>query len=125
MKKISLVALLCSLALIGLLPREEGRRHQASLPSFVAEAVSADNDFRYKGPGPLAGIGPGELAEGEKLLGELCSGCHSPRLVLKSKALAGEVDSLVTVMINKDRSELTERQRRLLVGYLKSRFPRN
>ncbi len=125
MKKISLFALLCCLALIGLLPKEGGRIRQASLPNFVAEAVSADSDFVYKAPGSLAGIGPEELAAGEKLLGELCSGCHTTRLVIKSRSLATEVDSLVRVMTGKDRSQLTEQQHRQLVGYLQSRFPRN
>ncbi len=125
MIKFSLFALLCCLALIGLLPKDGGRIGQATLPNFVAEAVSADSNAVYEDPGYLAGISPGDLAAGEKLMGELCSGCHSTRLVIKSKALAGEVDSLVSAMTRKDRSQLTELRRRQLVGYLESRLPRN
>ena len=125
MIKISLFALLFCLALIGLLPKDGGRIRQATLPNFVAEAVSADSHFVYEGPGHLAGIIPEDLAAGEKLLGELCSGCHSTRLVIKSKSMAGEIDSLVTVMTQKDRTQLSQLRRRQLVGYLESRFPRN
>jgi hypothetical protein len=125
MKKISLFAFLCCLALIGLLPKEGGRIRQASLPNFVAEAVSADSNFVSKDPGPLARIGPEELTAGEKLLGDLCSGCHSTRLVFKSMLLATEVDSLVSAMFSKNSSQLSAIQHRQLVNYLQSRLPRN
>jgi hypothetical protein len=125
MKKISLFAFLCCLALIGLLPKDGGRIGQASLPNFVAEAVSADSNFVHKDPGPMAGLRSEDLAAGEKLLGDLCSGCHSTRLVLKSRLLSTEVDSMVSAMTNKHNSQLTSLQHRQLVNYLQSRFPRN
>jgi hypothetical protein len=125
MKKLSLFALLCTLALIALFPEESGRILQPSLPNFVAEAVSAEGDFVFKAPGSLAGIIPGDLAAGEKLLEQTCTACHSSRLVLKSRTLAGEVDSLVRTMMYKDHEQLSGQQHRQLTAYLESRFPRN
>ena len=125
MKKLSLFALLVTLALIGLLPEQGGRIRTAGLPNFVTEAVSADGDLAYGVPGHPEGVMPGDLEAGEKLLDETCSTCHSSRLVLKSKTLAGEVDSLVQVMMIKDRKQLPEHHLRQLSAYLQSRFPRN
>ncbi|MBW7996685.1 MAG: hypothetical protein FVQ81_09010 [Candidatus Glassbacteria bacterium] len=124
MKKLSLFTLLLCLVLIGLMPEDSGRKIQASFPNFVTEAVSADSEFAVMDQGRPVIISAENLAEGEKMFERFCTGCHSAPLVFKSGALAGEVDSLVVAMFEKDGTVIEAHEHRQLVLYLKSRLPR-
>jgi len=106
MTKSSLIVLLSCLGFIGLLAMKNGSFLTSPLPTFVTDAVSADSLPVFSEPGRDEASVLADLNAGELLFETQCTLCHSAPLVFKSKVLAGEIDSLVVKMLDKDHIEL-------------------
>jgi mono/diheme cytochrome c family protein len=118
MKKFSLWSLVICLAVIGLLAMRDGAFVAPTIPAFVTAAVSADSLLS------LGDISDDDLAAGQRIFESQCTVCHSAPLVFKSRVLAGDVDSLIAGMLDKDHVTLPEHETSVLSAYLKTRLPR-
>ena len=118
MKKFSIWSLAICLAVIGILAMRDGAFVAPSIPTFVTNAVSADS------LPSLADVSEADLAAGELVFESKCTLCHSAPLVFKSRVLAGDIDSLIAGMLDKDHISLPESDTRVLAAYLKTRLPR-
>ncbi|HLA40324.1 MAG TPA: cytochrome c [Candidatus Glassbacteria bacterium] len=123
MKPLTVSIFIICFVLIGILPTESEHNLAPHLPPLVTEAVSAGQDF-------LPGLSeePEEtysrdLATGQELFNQVCSGCHSVGFVWKARLFSSEAEKLVERMLQKDRPNVDPEQRELLLCYLISRLP--
>ena len=122
--KISSVALV--LLVIGVSSQPGTQFRQQSVALLMSEKIgtAAEGSTAWTLPPRGACCAGKAWPRGRACLKEKCSTCHSVNFVLNSGMLAGEVDSTITIMINKGSFELNPHDQQLIRTYLEDRLPR-